>query len=153
MAYPICDMCASSGVLCNGCQKKLESGEITDLDITVSHLLLKEGIDSYRRLRETDNGVFIFADREIVPKIIGYSGKTVKEFSKKLGKRVIVIEEDAELRERIEAVVRPSRVLAVNTVYKSDGSESLKLVLSEPLRDPGLLALAGEIAGREIEVD
>jgi len=153
MTYPICDMCASSGVLCNGCQKKLDDGRISDLDVAVSRFLAHQDISGYERLKEAENGVFLFAERALVPKIIGYSGKTVKELSKRLGKRVIVIEDDASLNEMIDAVVRPSKAVALNTVYKGDGSESLKVVLSQPMREPGDIALLEALIGMSIAVE
>lgn len=152
MAFPICDMCASSGVLCSGCERKLKSGEISQLDVILSNVLAREGIGHYDRLKETDNGVLVFADRKIVPKLIGYSGKTVKELSKKLGKKVVIIESDANLREMLEAALKPSRVVAVNTIYKADGGECLRLVLDRPFHDRGCLNLLRELTGKTVEI-
>ena len=152
MAFPICDMCASTGILCSGCERKKEQGKITELDVLVSHILFRAGVKGYDRLIESEDSLAIFAPNDQAPRIIGYGGKTVKELSRKLDKKVVVIESDSDVKGVIESIIRPNKVLVINKVYKADGSEILKLVLDKKMEDKKIIELVRDVVGREIQI-
>ena len=39
MVLPVCDVCLKSGMLCQGCENKLKSGEITQMDLDIAKIL------------------------------------------------------------------------------------------------------------------
>ncbi|MBN2518000.1 MAG: hypothetical protein JXB14_04085 [Candidatus Altiarchaeota archaeon] len=150
MAFPICDMCASTGMLCPGCEKKREQGMLTETDVIVSKFLFQAGVKGYERLVESGGNLVIIAPKEQAPRIIGYGGKTVKELSRKVGKRAIVVEKEMGLKETVETLISPNRVIAINRLYKPDGSEVLKIVPAKSVQDEKIINLVRDVIGAEV---
>lgn len=151
MAFPICDECASSIVLCPRCREKERRGEISELDVLVSTILKRHGATGYEALRDLGSKLVIFASESEAPIIIGTRGNTAQELSKKLGRRVVVLVRGWNKERIIASLARPSRIVAVNRVFQQDGTEVLKMILDRPL-DEETAKLAKELAG-DVEID
>jgi len=108
MAFPICDDCASSGVLCPQCEENLRSEKISNLDVLLSTLLSKHGAVGYISLLAIEKKVIILVSDEQAPGVIGTGGNTVADLSRKLGRRVIVLVEGSDLETVLKSVARPS---------------------------------------------
>jgi len=137
MVLPVCDVCLKSGMLCQGCENKLKSGEITQLDLDIAKLLFKlgEGKIGFKKTIEIGNVVIIVTDKDLVGKIIGKSGKIVRAISKKVGKKVRVIGEGSDFKEIARDILAPARISGVNIVYGRDGEERYKIrVMKEDSR-------------------
>ena len=98
MVLPICDVCLKSGILCQGCENKLESGEITQIDLDIAKVLFKlgEGKLGFKKTIEVGDIVIIVTEKDQVGKLIGKSGKIVRELSRTVGKKIRVVGEDSE---------------------------------------------------------
>ena len=61
MGFPICEICAKTGVLCSGCEEKLRKGEITKLEVELSKFLYKigEGEIGFEKAIDTENFIII----------------------------------------------------------------------------------------------
>ncbi|MFH1835855.1 MAG: hypothetical protein ABH851_06675 [Methanobacteriota archaeon] len=131
MTLPICDVCAKTGVLCNGCENKLSSGSISPLDVELSKIIFElSGEDvSFTKAIETEEHVIILAPKESLGKIIGRSGATINVISRKIGKQVRVVGA-GELNEMIYDLISPARVLGINNVFMSDGSTFQRIRVS-----------------------
>ncbi|MEN4005862.1 MAG: KH domain-containing protein [Methanobacteriaceae archaeon] len=129
MILPVCDVCLKSGMLCQGCENKLKSGEITELDLDIAKLLFKlgDGKIGFKKTIEIGNVVIIVADEDHVGKIIGKGGKIVRAISKKLGKKVRVIGEGSDFKEIAKGLVAPARISGINIVYERDGEKKYKI--------------------------
>jgi len=147
MAFPICDICASSGVLCAECEEKLRYDKISNLDVILSSLLSKHGADGYINTLAIEGKLIILASEEQAPKIIGTKGNTVSELSKKLGRRIIVLVEGSDLETILNSVARPSRLISKKNMVKEDGKEVLKLIFDKQL-DEGTIELIEELVGK-----
>ncbi len=137
MVLPICDVCLKSGMLCQGCENKLKSGEITQLDLDIAQLLYKlgEGNIGFKKTIEIGDVVIIVTEKDQVGKIIGKSGKIVRAISKKIGKKVRVIGEGSDFREISRDILAPARISGINIVYGKDGEERYKIrVMKEDSR-------------------
>lgn len=137
MVLPICDVCLKSGMLCQGCENKLKSGEITQLDLDIAQLLYKlgEGNIGFKKTIEIGDVVIIVTEKNQVGKIIGKSGKIVRAISKKIGKKVRVIGEGSDFREIARDILAPARISGINIVYGKDGEEKYKIrVMKEDSR-------------------
>lgn len=149
MVLPICDVCLKSGMLCQGCENKLKSGEITQLDLDIAKLLYKlgEGTIGFKRTIEIGDVVIIVTDKDQVGKIIGKSGKIVRAISKKIGKKVRVIGEGSDFKEIARDILAPARISGINIVYGKDGEEKYKIrVMKEDSRRlPARLDLLNDI--------
>lgn len=136
MKAPICDICLRSSILCPACKKKLDRREISDSDISVSRKLF-EASDRFnslkgvqiRKIIETPNNIILISGIGDAARIIGKAGMIVKDLSKSLGKNVRVIEETSDKRDFIERVIFPSKIIAMNVLFKED-REVLKIIIS-----------------------
>lgn len=145
-------MCASSGILCAGCEAKLRQGRVTELDVIVSNILFHDKAGGYNHLVNSETTLFIFAPKGEVPKIIGYGGKTVKELSRKVGKKVVVLESGGNMETLVNSIVKPNKLAGINHIYKPDGKEVLKLVFVKPIKDETVVQLIRDVIGKEIEI-
>ncbi len=151
MAFPICDTCASSGVLCPECERRVREGEISELDVIVSTLLWRRKVRGYDSLVNLGDKIVIFAPDEEAPKIIGQGGVTAAELSRKLGRRVVVLPKGADKDLIIKSLARPSRLVAKNKIFKPGGGEKLKLIFDKPL-DESTVELMKKLVG-EVEIE
>lgn len=46
MVLPICDVCLKSGILCQGCENKLKTGEVTQTEVDIAKVLYRIGEES-----------------------------------------------------------------------------------------------------------
>lgn len=129
MVLPVCDVCLKSGMLCQGCENKLKSGEISQLDVDIAKLLFKlgDGKIGFNNTLEIGDVVIILTEKDQVGKIIGKSGKIVRAISKKIGKKVRVIGEGSDFKEVAADLVAPARISGINIVYGKDGVERYKI--------------------------
>ena len=137
MVLPVCDVCLKSGMLCQGCENKLKSGEITQIDLDIAKLLFKlgEGKIGFKKTIEIGDVVIIITEKDQVGKIIGKSGKIVRAISKKIGRKVRVIGEGSDFKEIAIDLVAPARISGVNIVYGKDDEEKYKIrVMKEDAR-------------------
>jgi len=150
MAFPICDSCASSWVLCKECEARARKGDISELDVLVSSLLASHGVKGYESLADFEKKLIIFASNEDAMAIIGPRGETVAELSKKLGRGIAVVSKTWDKDLIIKSLARPSRLVAQNKVF-TQGGERLKLIFDKPI-DEGSLKIMKELTG-EVEVE
>ncbi|BAW31921.1 MAG TPA: KH domain-containing protein [Methanothermobacter sp.] len=137
MGLPICDVCLKSGILCQGCEDKLKSGEVSELELEISKVLYKlaEGKLWFKKAIDMGDVVIIITERDQVGKLIGKGGKIVRTISRAIGKRVRVVGEDSDLKSVAEDVLAPARISGINIVYGKDGKEKFKIrVIKEDAR-------------------
>ena len=151
MAFPICDKCATSGILCEACQKKARAGGVSELDVLVASILARHGVTGYDSIIDLETKLIIFTTDNDAPSIIGPGGSTAEELSKKLGRRVIVIVKSWDKDLIVKSLARPARLVTKNTIFKPDGKEVLKFIFDKPI-DEGTSKLIKELAG-EVEID
>ena len=149
MVLPVCDVCLKSGILCQGCENKLKSGEISQLDLDIAKVLFKlgEGKLGFKKTIEVGDIVIIVTEKDQVGKLIGKSGKIVRELSRTVGKKIRVVGEDSDLRSVSRDILAPARVSGINIVYGKDGEEKYKVrVMKEDSRKlPGRLDILKDI--------
>jgi len=136
MKLPICYFCAKTKMLCPIDQKKLERGEISQLDVDISHelVMLKE-----KSFPELDKIEFIKSIRIQNITIILVRGmkeieKSLIKISRELEKRgygkVRFVEREKDIKFMVEQVIFPSRVLGVNILWLPDGSSEYTVRIS-----------------------
>lgn len=139
MLTKICSVDLKSGILCQRCEKKVKSGEISKLDLDVARILLKME-EKYPALQqiyfhkaiESGNTLVILVNKDDVPKILSYGGKILKEISEKTGKKKIrILAANAEPRQFLEDLFAPASILTINKIWLPDGSTETKVVLSK----------------------
>ena len=149
MVLPVCDVCLKSGMLCQGCENKLKSGEITQMDLDIAKLLYKlgEGKIGFKKTIEIGDTVIIVTDKEQVGKLIGKSGKIVREISRSIEKKVRVVGENSDLRAVAKDILAPARLSGINIIYGKEGQKKYKIrVMAEDSRRiPGRLDVLNSI--------
>ncbi|HTX60811.1 MAG TPA: KH domain-containing protein [Methanobacterium sp.] len=149
MVLPICDVCLKSGMLCQGCENKLKSGEITQMDLDIAKILYRvgDGKIGFKKTIEIGDMVIIVTEKDQVGKLIGKSGKIVREISKTIGRKVRVVGENSDLRSVARDILAPARISGINIVYGKDGQEKYKIrVMREDARRiPGKIDVLNDI--------
>lgn len=160
MKTPICNVCLKSDILCNGCQRKLKDGSLTQTGVEVLRFLY-ELSDSISNLEDVEieqiitdpNVILILTAEGDAPKVVGNRGRVVKKIAEKFERPVRIIE-DTTPREIAEGILSPVEVKGVNTVYKKEG-EAKKVVIDEddlrrvPFSQERFKELTKELAGKE----
>ena len=149
MVLPVCDVCLKSGMLCQGCENKLKSGEITQMDLDIAKILYKlgEGKIGFKKTIEIGDTVIIVTEKEQVGKLIGKSGKIVREISHSIGKKVRVVGENSDLRAVARDILAQARLSGINIIYGKEGQKKYKIrVMDEDSRRiPGRLDFLNSI--------
>ena len=137
MVLPVCDVCLKSGILCQGCENKLKSGEISQIDLDIAKVLFKlgDGKLGFQKTIEVGDIVIIVTEKDQVGKLIGKNGKIVRELSRTVGKKIRVVGQDSDLKSISSDILAPARVSGINVVYGTDGEEKYKIrVMQEDSR-------------------
>lgn len=149
MVLPVCDVCLKSGILCQGCENKLESGEISQIDLDIAKVLFKlgDGKIGFKKTIEVGDIIIIITDKDQVGKLIGKNGKIVRELSRTVGKKIRVVGQDSDLKSVSKDILAPARVSGINIVYGKDGEEKYKIRVmhDDSRRLPGRLDVLNEI--------
>jgi len=149
MVLPICDVCLKSGMLCQGCENKLKSGEISQMDLDIAKILYKvgDGKIGFKKTIEIGDMVIIVTEKEQVGKLIGKSGKIVREISRTIGKKVRVVGENSDLRSVARDIMAPARISGINIVYGKDGLQryKIRIMKEDSRRIPGKLDVLNDI--------
>ncbi len=144
----LCSVCLKSDILCSGCSKKLEKGEITKTDIAVSRAMANLGVSAdYVKVVEDAKSIIIIVEKKDVGTIIGRGGKYTKKMSETLGKEIRIIE-NADKRQMIEKIVR-SPIIGINIIYA--GSEKYRIRMHKTKQQVSTEILSA-ILGKSVEV-
>jgi len=124
MRAPICSVCLKSGILCQGCGNRLKEGKITQLDVDASRVLYEfsqknRGLNtiSFKRAVGVGDLVVLLVGQGEVKSVVGRGGKTIRELSERLQKKIRATEEGADLRKLAQDILMPAHVQGVNILY------------------------------------
>lgn len=138
---PICTFDAKTGILCNLCETKLESGQITQADvdssIILSRLAQKNSLINKMTLI---SGKEIGTEQVLLLKTsdvrVIRSNETLKEMiNKGFGKNVWILEADSNDRRFLENLFHPVHLESVNFVWLPDGSKMTRIVVQKSAFD------------------
>jgi len=123
-------------MLCSKCKKKVEKGEVTELDIKIGRLLMSIE-DEYPPLQDVylykaveANGVLaIFVGQGDIAKILSYGGKIVRFLERKTKKTIRVLENNSNERKFLEDLFAPMDVLTINRIWLPDGTTETRVIL------------------------
>ena len=129
MVLPVCDVCLKSGMLCQGCENKLKTGEISQLDLDIAKILYRvgDGKIGFKKTVEIGDVVIIITEKDQVGKLIGKGGKIVREISRTVEKKVRVVGENSDLKSVATDILAPARISGINIVYGKDGEDKYKI--------------------------
>ena len=136
MKTALCSFCLKSGILCQKCLAKLESGVVTDLDLKIARLLLslEEKFPSlqnvcFQRAVDVDTTLAVIVGPGDVPRLLGYGGKIVKALAEETGRRVRILETGVDDRKFLEDLFAPLSIMTINTIWLPDGTTETRVIL------------------------
>jgi transcription antitermination factor NusA-like protein len=137
----ICTVCLKSGILCPRCDEKVQSGEISPLDLEVAKTLV--GMEGkypalqkvhFHKSVESGNSLIILVDKKDSHLIQNYGGKILRDIAEKVKKKKVrVLGYNEGTRRFLESLFAPASILTINTIWLPDGSTETKVIL--PKRD------------------
>jgi transcription antitermination factor NusA-like protein len=165
MKTPICEVCLKSGILCPGCQQKLDKGEVSELDVKVARALHRASARNkeikditFERTIVVDSLAILLVEKADVPILMGKGGKVLKSLSNQLKMNVRVLGDLADPRVVADNLIRPARLLGVNTVFAVDGSDRYRIRVARddsekmPLGLEDLQKLINTLTGQDVSV-
>ncbi|MCJ7767468.1 hypothetical protein MUP79_03650 [Candidatus Bathyarchaeota archaeon] len=136
MKMDLCSFCLKSGILCQKCLAKVESGEISELDLKVARVLLslEEKYPSlqnvyFHKAIETDRTLAVVVGPGDVPRLLGYGGRIMKALGDETGNNVRILEHGVDDRKFLEDLFAPANIMAINTIWLPDGSTETRVIL------------------------
>ncbi len=149
MKTPICSFDAKTGVLCSGCEAKLEAGQITPTEIEIAIKLTRLA----QKERAFDNLSLISAARSGSDLVLFLKGSDLvylrsnpelpKMLEKEFGQVVWIIEAQANGKKFIENLFFPSKVINMNFYWLPDGKKLTRVLIDK--KDPRVIAKATRV--------
>ena len=165
MKAPICEVCLKSGILCPGCQQKLDKGEVSELDVKISRALYKASLRTkeirnitFERSMVVDGLAILIVGKDDVPVLMTKGGKVLKSISNQIKMKVRVLGNLSDPRTVANDIIRPARLLGVNTVFAVDGSTKYKIRIAKedqeklPIKIEDVQSLVNQLTGQEVSV-
>ena len=136
MKTVLCSFCLKSGMLCQKCLGKLESGEVSELDLKIARSLLslEEKYPSLQNVYfhgavDAGKTLAIVVGLGDVPRLLGFGGKIIKALGEETGKSVRVLEYGVDDRKFLEDLFAPLGILTINTIWLPDGTTETRVIL------------------------
>ncbi|HOM96195.1 MAG: KH domain-containing protein [Candidatus Methanofastidiosa archaeon] len=138
MELPFCEICLKTGMLCPGCTAKIKDGELSDNDLEIAKELYRlsqenKGLKDvkFKRSIKVGNLIIILIEAGEIGSIIGKGGNVIRGLSKKLNKKIRVIEESKDVKKVAADLLYPAKVYGINIVYMPDGTIIKRLRLGK----------------------
>ncbi|AJM92264.1 transcription elongation factor NusA [Nitrosopumilus piranensis] len=136
MKLPICGFDAKNAVLCPQCEKKVESGEITQADVNASIILAKiaksnneiENFTLYSCKDFQGNFILSLAKNDIMS--IRQSRTLYRLLQDQFKGKIWLVEADETDKKFIEDLFFPTKILSINSVWAPGGVQKTKAVVS-----------------------
>ncbi len=136
MKTVLCSFCLKSGMLCQKCLGKLESGEVSELDLKIARSLLslEEKYPSLQNVYfhgavDAGKTLAIVVGLGDVPRLLGFGGKIIKALGEETGKSIRVLEYGVDDRKFLEDLFAPLGILTINTIWLPDGTTETRVIL------------------------
>ncbi len=136
---PICTFDAKTGILCNMCENKLVSGQITSFDVEGSIVLTKlatknSEIDKMTLIssKEIDDEVILFFKSSDV-RTIRSNVKLIDSIRQAFKKNIWIVESDSNDRRFLENLFYPIRIDNINFVWLPDGHKLTRVVMDKKM--------------------
>lgn len=150
MKSPLCEICLKNyPLICGNCQEKINEGEITEIGVRVARVLtnLEDLFPSiknvtFKRVVEIDGVTIVIVAKGDVRRILGSSRRVLRQLEEELKAQVRIVEESRNPQDILRDLIRPVRILGVNTIWLPDNSFERIVRISERERDRIPLSLA-----------
>jgi len=139
LEFPVCTFDLRTGVLCSKCEEKLNKGEITGFELEVMRLLLEAeriipqaaSLTYLRSFRINEHIFIVFKARDLSSLPAPILSQLKEFLTKKLGPRLVILEDNPDLNSLVQTLVAPARLLTINKVWLPDQSVEMKAVVED----------------------
>jgi len=131
----LCEFCLKSGMLCNKCKTKVESGEVSTDYIEVAKILLGwENQFQFLQKVRLDNvlgsgGFLVLVVDKGDSAKFNAAPKLTRDLGDQFNKRVLVIESGVKDRQFLEDLFATQHIVTINIIWLPDGSTETRVVL------------------------
>ena len=135
MQIQLCEFCLKSGMLCNKCKTKVESGEVSTDYIEVAKILLGwENQFQFLQKVRLDNvlgagGFLVLVVGKGDSAKFSAEPKLTRDLGDQFNKRVLVIESGVKDRQFLEDLFATQHIVTINIIWLPDGSTETRVVL------------------------
>ena len=135
MQIQLCEFCLKSGMLCNKCKTKVESGEVSTDYIEVAKILLGwENQFQFLQKVRLDNvlgsgGFLVLVVDKGDSAKFNAAPKLTRDLGDQFNKRVLVIESGVKDRQFLEDLFATQHIVTINIIWLPDGSTETRVVL------------------------
>jgi transcription antitermination factor NusA-like protein len=138
---PICTFDAKTGILCNVCENKLESGEITESDVKGSIILTKlaqknSQLDKMTLINSKeidDEVVLIFKSSDV--RLIRSNPSLYDLIRQSFEKNVWIVESNSNDRRFLENLFFPVRIDNINFIWLPDGHKLTRVIINKKINN------------------
>jgi transcription antitermination factor NusA-like protein len=140
---PLCEICLKNyPLICGNCQQKIKEGEISELDVKVARILvnLEDLFPSiknvtFKRVFPINGVIIVLVGKGDVRRILGSSRRVLRQLEQELNAQVRIVEESRNPQDTLRDLIRPVKILGVNTIWLPDNSFERIVRISERERD------------------
>ena len=141
MKTPICAFDAKTGILCNMCESRLNTGQITEYDVKGSIILteLAQKIPEIDKMtlvnsKEIDDEVILILKPSDV-RTIRSNSKLYDLIQNSFKKNIWIVESDATDRRLLENLFYPARINNINFIWLPDGNKLTRVVIDKKINN------------------
>jgi len=128
-------LCITSKRLCNNCQKKLDNGKVSELDIEISNILLNSAKSqkylnsiSVTNIIETSNTIYIIVKAGDLKPLLRAGNHLDKQLKTYKNKNYTFVEGTKNTKKLVEHLLSPIIPISTSTVMlPPDGDKELKV--------------------------
>jgi len=131
----LCEFCLKSGMLCSKCQRKVESGEVSEKYMEVAKTLLgMENQNQFLQKVRLDNvldagGFLVLVVGKGDAAKFNAEPRLTRDLGDRFNKRVLVIESGTKDRQFLEELFANQHIVTINIIWLPDGSTETRVVL------------------------
>lgn len=135
MQLQLCEFCLKSGMLCSKCQRKVESGEVSEKYMEVARTLLEmENQNQFLQKVRLDNvldagGYLVLVVGKGDTAKFQAEPRLTRDLGDKFNRRVLVIESGTKDRQFLEDLFTNQHIVTINIIWLPDGSTETRVVL------------------------
>ncbi len=129
-------------LICGNCQEKIEEGKITELDVKVARALasLEDLFPSiknvtFKRVYPINEVLIVLVGKGDVRRILGSGRRVLRQLEEELNAKVRIVEESRNPQDILRDLIRPVKILGVNTIWLPDNSFERIIRISERERE------------------
>lgn len=164
LEFPICSFDLRTGVLCPKCERKLQTGEITETDIAVMRILSELeknlpplSLTTYVKSIRYDSNLFVlFKDGDLNKLNPNQQAALRKRLSEAIGLKVRLLENSRDPYAFIQRLLAPARIEAINKIWLPDQSEEIRVVLDDErllkINPEAVAYVAGAVKGLKVRL-